>query len=474
MAWGNKKDTKPAVSETKKAEPWQEMVDGASPKKSAYFDALRTKAFANFNLVENFVEFWAALKVDDKNDKWRVMHYLAYDLDKDDGKFVSEAATEKDVSFIEAIALLSRNEYTASRLQSQDEFDMEAQYPADKYPELNAHYYNLEHFKNAANIEGIAFDQAAMPYRRVEGKIFASATFQRSEVVKSILAAEQAHDNPYVQEKLEGGILSDIYHTAASPTATLENKLKVGQVLATMDSFAGKVGAFYLGIQQLVGAHDGFDKIEGIQPAEKKDFVARAQKVLDEEVGRDPRADDLVNYLIGSMNEDLETAKSLGVHVEPFQKFSAECELYANLLNASKNLEAMEKSTLSANNVNTGLITEIRESVEKAQRKFLQLGGTQEKMDRLKAWVSNPKKDPIPASLPAFLTRYYTARGNVMGKIQNRKAGVRQLATMPDDVKPGLTGTFNDPKTVAQPAPAGQDNETPLKKPAAGQKGPGQ
>ncbi|MBI1216845.1 MAG: hypothetical protein GC185_13665 [Alphaproteobacteria bacterium] len=478
MAWGNKKKDEPAAKETKTVQPWELTVPGAEPMKSTYFDAIRTEAFVNYNVVENFVEFWAALKVDEKADKWRVMHYLVYELDKEDGKFVSEPAAPKDLSFIEAVALLSRNEFTASKLQTQADFDMATEYPADKYPELKAYYHDLDYFKDAANIEGLAFDEGGMPYRKVQGKVFASATFKRSEVVKSILAVEQAGNNPRVQEKIEGGILSDIYHTAASPTATLESKLKVGQVLSSMDKFNGMVGAFYLGIQQLTGLDDGFDKIEGVQPAEKKEFLKTAKATLANYAGSAPSFRNLIDDLLPVMKDELEKTKALGVHVEPFQKFTAECELYANLLYASKNLEALEQSTLSANNVSTSLITQIRESVDRAQAKFTELGGTQEQMDRLKAWVVNPKKDPIPGWLPGFLTRYYTARGNVMDKIQNRKAGVRQLNTMSETVKPGVTSEFNkqapELEPQAQPAAAEQDNAPGKKPDVKTPKAPGQ
>lgn len=476
MAWGKKNETAKPASEEKKLQPWEENIAGATPLKSSYFDAMRTEAFVNYNLIENFVEFWAALKVDKADDKWRVMHYMVYDLDKEDGKFVSEAVTRQDIGFVEAVALLARNDYTASHMQTQADFDMAEKYPGDKYPELKLHFHDLEYFKTVANIEGLAFGEDSMPYRKVDGKVFATATFKRTEVVKSILAVEQAQNNPRVLEKIEGGILSDIYHSAASPTASLEAKLKVGQVLSVMDTFTAQVGAFYLGIQQLTGLETGYEKIDGLQPDEKKEFLKAAKSILKRNsADSKPDFEDLIENIIPMMNGELDRAEKLGVHVDPFRKFAAECDLYANLLHASQNLQLLEKSTLSASNINTSLITQIRESVDAAQRTFTALGGTQEQMDRLKAWVVNPKKDAIPGWLPGFMSRYYTARANVMDRIQNRKAGMSALTTMSETVKPSVTNDFKDSASAEQKPQAAapeQDNAATRKQQTP--KGPAQ
>ncbi len=434
----------------------------ALPRKSAYFDALRTDAFMNHNVVENFVEFWAALKVNPEEDKWRVMHYMIYDLDQKDGKFVSEASTKHDISFAEAVAFIAKQEYIAEKMATHKELDLGSIYSPAKYPELKVHFFDLEHYKRGANIEGIAFDEMNQPYRRIEGRIFQNATFKRSEVVKSILAVEQANDVPSVQAKIEGGILSDLFATASSRAASFDNILKIGQVLGAMDEFASHVGAFYLSIQRALNRDEKFDRIEGLQPEEKKDVLSHADDLTTVRKNDAKPFPKIIDDLIPQMNAQLETAKSLGVHVEPFQKFSAECELYANLLYASQNLAKLERGFVSVNNSDANLITQIRDSVDRAQRKFLDLGGTQEQMDKLKAWVANPKKDPIPNWLPGFLTRYYESRAKVMQKVQDRQAGVSQVNTMSVEVKPPVTDQYNEaskPKDVpAQPAPSNDNS----------------
>lgn len=436
----------------KEAASWDDGQLAALPKNATFFDALRTDAFMNHNTVENFVEFWAALRMKGSDDKWRVMHYMVYDLDQADGKFVTEQTSKHDVSFPEAVAIIAKQEYIAEKMMTHKEVDLAATYPPEKFPELRVHFFELEHYKRGANIEGIAFDDMNQPYRRVEGRVFSTATFKRSEVVKSILAIEQAGNVPSVQAKIEGGILSDIFATASDRTASFDNILKIGQVLSTMDEYVANVGAFYLSIQRAINRDDKFDRIEGLQPEEKADVLSRAEGLTPVRKNDAKPFPKIIDGLIPQMNSQLEAAKNLGVHVEPFQKFTAECELYANLLYASQNLAKLEKGFVSVNNSDSNLITQIRESVDKAQRKFLDLGGTQEQMDKLKAWVANPKKDPIPNWLPGFLTRYYEARGKVMQKVQDRQAGVTQVNTMSVDVKPPVTDQYNEAAKPSAPA----------------------
>jgi len=456
-----------AAPAKKETASWDDGLSGANPKRSSYFNKIRSEAYMNHNLVENFVEFWAAIQVDVASDKWRVMHYMVSDLDSKDGKFVSEQVTKNDVPFAEAVAMLAKQEYIAAKMLTHKEVNLEQDYPAAKFPELKIHFYDLEHYKKAANIEGLAFDEYNAVYRRVEGMITAHATFKRTEVVKSILAAEQASDNPLVKAKMEAGILTDLMVTASDRAATLDNILKIGQVLNTMDEFAAQVGAFYLAIQKGVKRDEKFDRIEGLKPEEKNATIARAQTFLPSNLNENNAFPKILEQILPQMNQQLQAAKQLGVHVEPFQKFAAECEIYANLLYASRNRGKLEQGFVNVNNTDANLITEIRASVDRANKKFLELGGTKEQMDKLQAWVADTKKDPVPNWLPGFLTRYYTERAKVMQKVQDRNAGVRHVATMPVDVKPPVTNEFNETSAPtgrpvrSTPQPAATNDDTP-------------
>lgn len=450
MNWfSKKKDEAPAQPREKATESWDDGVKAALPAKAQFFDAIRTDAYQNLNLVENHVEFWAALRVDPVEDKWRVMHYMVLGLDKDEGDFVAEVHVKdsngkpKEMSFAEAVSQLARVDYVASNLNTSAIENFEEKFPADRYPEIKVHYHDLVHYKGAANIEGIAFDQHNEPYRRIEGKIFADATFQRSEVNKSILAIDSARDVPQVKAKIEGGILSDIFSSHADKDASLDQLLNIGKVLIVMDQFAVQVGAAYLAAQVAAGKDDGFDRIEGLSAADKKKILKQAQDALPS-MDADSAAKKALRDIVPEMNEQLSQAEALGVHVEPFQKYAAEMELYFNLVHASKMRARLMQDVLSPSNTDGDAITGIQRSVEQAQKKFFELGGSQEQMDKLKAWVVSPNKDQIPGWVPGFLTRYYTARGKIMEKVQQRRAGATQVKVLPAEVKPPVADAHNE------------------------------
>lgn len=455
MNWFTKKDEKPAPQKEKQAETWDDGVNSALPAKAQFFDAMRTDAYQNLNLVENHIEFWAALRVNAEEDKWRVMHYMIFSLDQDDGKFVAEVHVKdgngkpKDVSFAEAVSHLARADYVVSSLDTRLIEAFDEKYPADKFPEIKAHYHDIENYKGIANIEGIAFNQYNEPYRRVEGKIFGDATFQRSEVVKSILAVEEARDVPQVKTKIEGGILSDIFSSHADKSASLDQLLNIGKVLIAMDQFAVQVGAAYLAAQIAAGKDDGFDRIEGLKPEEKKKILQQARDAMPS-MNADTAAQKALRDIVPTMNEKLEEARDLGVHVEPFQKFAAEMDLYFNLVHASKNRNRLMDDVMSPSNADGNTITDIVRSVDRAQKTFFDLGGSQEQMDKLKAWVVSPNKEQIPGWVPGFLTRYYTARGNIMEKVQQRRAGATQVKVLPAEVKPPVSDAYNEGNLTSQ------------------------
>jgi hypothetical protein len=447
-----------AASQTGPAKEWNEQMADALPKKATYFNAVRTDAYENLNGVENYVEFWAALLVDKENDKWRVMHYMIYSLDQEDGKFISEPLVRdtatglaRDVSFPEALFHLGKMEYIAHKMATSPAVDLQERYPEDKHPELKVYYYDLEHYKPAGNIEGIAFDDANQPYRRVEGRVFAKATFTREEVRKSILAGEQARDNAKVKNRIEAGLLSDIYNTASSRAASFDDILKASAVLSAMDSFVTHVGAVYLAVQQAIGVNDGLEKIAGLKP-EDRAAVLKDARAIKSAAGDD--LDGVLSCVIPDMKWALSNAKGEGVYVEPFEKFTAECALYINLLQASQALAGVEGGLSNVRDTSRmERLADIKQSVERAQETFVELGGTPAEMDKLKAWVANRRKDEIPGWLPGFMTRHYEARTRMLEKMRERKATARDLGVMPAAVKPPVADDANAQPLSRVPAP---------------------
>jgi hypothetical protein len=434
--WGKKdKDKKPEVKEAKS---WDDKMADALPQKSVYFNAVRTNAYENQNLAANFAEFWVAMQIDKATDKWRVMHYMFFDIDQEEGKFKAEVVNkEGDMSFVAAVYKIAELDSFAANLgiHKKLEFSQE-KYPADKYPELKELFFDIEHYKTAAHIEGIAFDENNNPYRRIEGKIFSNATFARSEVQKSITAVEQNNEHPKVAAKMEAGVLSDIFNSASKPNASLDNILKVGQALACIDPFAAEMGAFYLGIQKILGRTDGFDKLQGLTAEDKKLVYPKAKALVPSD--DDLTIPELLAEILPRANSHLEEAKNIGIHIEPFQKHLAECELYAHLLYASQNLAKLKASMQSAKGGDVNALTAVQEAVKTAQDKFVQLGGTMDNFDKLQAWVANDKKEMIPSWVSGWLERYYDQRQKSMKKVKDRQANVSEINTISAKIKPPI------------------------------------
>ncbi len=427
----------------KRKESWDDGVAEASPKRALYHSELRTGGYINQNLVENYVEFWAALRVDSKADTWRIMHYMLFDLNQEDGIFKAEVV-EAEVNFMQAVAHLSRSEYLAEKGLMHKVADMEQKYPAATYPELRLHYYDIPHYKDAANVEGIAFDAYNDPYRRIEGKVFADATFRRAEVKKSILAVENPQQSAAAGPVMEAGILSDIFSTSSARAASLEGIIRMGQCLSVMDEFATQIAAFYLSVQKMLKQTPSLDAIEGLAAQERKTVLRGAEQESTKDY------EQIVDDLLPRALDLLDTAKEHGVHVEPFEKFVAECEVYVHMLNASIRLPQLEKSLYSASQSDVHQIVEIQQSMQKAQKKFIELGGGEEQVDQLKAWVANTEKTSVPTWLPGFLTRYYTSRSKVMANVQARNARMRDVTLMAASVKPPLESPQAE---AALPAP---------------------
>lgn len=421
----------------KEPQSWDDKLPMASPQKSAYFNAMRSHAYGDRETGSDFVEFWVGMQVDREQDKWRIVHYTMFDLDKPDGKFKTAAVTA-DCSFSEAIYHMAKFDGLAAAMPNNSRVDnLEERFPADKHPEMKAHFYDVEHYKLVANIQHIAFNEAGHPYRTIEGKVFATSTFQRSEVAKSILAAENVQDNPKLSEKIEAGVLADIYNAASERNASLDDQLKVGKALAFTDAFASYMGTFYLGIQAALGKDDKFDRIRGLTPEERADIYGRARSIVPPGAGSGILTA-LVANVLPTAASCLAQAKGAGVHVEPFEKHLAECELYAHLLDASLNRRKFRDSLGSINGVNLDALTMVQSAVQKAQVKFTELGGSAEQFDRLQAWVANDKKDTVPPWVAGFLDRYYDARKKTMKKIQERQAGPVAVQTMSVKIKPPI------------------------------------
>ncbi len=431
----------------KKKATWEDDVADATPKQSQYYSALRTAAYEAQDAVRSYIEFMVAFKADQRGDRWLVMRYQVYDLDKADGNFVSIPVTKGTVPFLEALDHLRRTEYLYKNMLATKVEDMAEKYPAEKHPELRLHYHEIPHYAKPSHIEGLYFDDNGDIRRSVKGMIFAEATFKRSQIAAAINDS-QSNDLSSARSLMEEGLLSEIFFSSASPkNATLDNVIKMGKCLSEMDKFAVEIGAFYLTIQKALGLKASFDLVEGLDADNRTKVMALAAK----SAGSD--FDDAAE-LLENAQEMLSEVEELGVYAEPFSKFVAECVVYTHMLKASVLLPKLYSGINTVSNNDISVITEIQESVEQAQRAFMRIGGSQEKMDRLKAWIANPEKDKIPSWMPGFLTRYYTSRGKVMEQINARRANMRDVSLLPADVKPPIQQDQQSPADEAAAAAA--------------------
>jgi hypothetical protein len=420
--------------------------DRSSKINAQYFDKLRTNAFINHNPTANYIEFWAAMKtggmMPDGTETWAVKHYTIYNPEQAAG-FLDGKPIAKDVSFMEALFQLSANEFIRQGIHSHSPADLTAMYPKGNFPELDIalqkYFYDFEHYRDAAHIEGVIFDMGGNePYLRQNGIVFAEGQFRLGEISDSVLAVERALDNnEKFRQSIEGGILSDIYNSVSVPEASYDTLVKVAKVLKASDPYAVQMGAFYLAIQKLTGINEKFDRVEGFNDSkERADCYALSQKMA----AKYTSYDDILCGLIPEMEESVAAMKKLGVKTEPFEKNNSECALYIHLLVSAENKSKLEESFTRVHGVNTDTLTQMQESLERAVETFISLGGTEQRAGKLRAWVFKPTSSTqIEPSIPAFLTRYYQKRNDTMKKVLQRQAGLRDVQTMPYYVKPPLT-----------------------------------
>lgn len=161
--------------------------------------------------------------------------------------------------------------------------------------------------------------------------------------------------------------------------------------------------------------------------------------------------DTIIDDIIPQMNSILDEAAEMGANVEPFRKHAAECELFAHLQKAALNRSKLEKAFLQASigdSADAKFVANVRRATEAAAGKFYQLGGTQDKMTKLKAFVADPKNDKaIPEWIPGFVTRYYVQRAKAVEEVKTRQKNLaRDVQTLPHEVKPSTPTVPVPPK----------------------------
>lgn len=409
----------------------------ASPYESQWVTSMRTNAYLEKNPTGEMAVFWVAFK--EAGEKWRVMQYTF--LDDEDGGLESKVI-KQGVDFKAAVEALGTVELGWDGTPSFTKVDVTVKYPNEKG--LQSYITDVDYFQSAAEAEGFAFNQYMEPYRQIEGKVFENARIPLDNLRSAATAGGSLPEDSPTRLRMESGVLGDIFAMEAGRKASLDDMLKAYETLSKMDGFAEVFGSLYLSFQNIVGVDEKFGKVQGMSDEDKEKMYKKAAAKAG---GHDAIEQDICPRMYQILGE----AEGMGVNVEPWRKLTAECELYSHLLKASQIRSKMEASFLNGS-LDGDVVAQVRGSVEAAAEKFTQLGGTQEKVDKLKAWVADPKcAKNIPNWLPEFLTRYHTSRATVVRRAEERQKRLAfDVATMPGAVKPSTIVTINTGTPPAQ------------------------
>src|SRR5690606_9264950 len=117
-------------------------------------------------------------------------------------------------------------------------------------------------------------------------------------------------------------------------------------------------------------------RVQGLNAEDKEKVFAQAKEKTPV-MKQSNAAQKALSDIIPAMEEQLEKAGEKGIFVEPFQKFTAECALYFQLLEASKVRTVLEADFLAVSKQEESrtLIADINNAVNAAQEVFVKLGG---------------------------------------------------------------------------------------------------
>lgn len=394
--------------------------------RSSFFTAMRTRAFVTPDKPDTIM-LWVGIQTDAEKDEWRVMRYSFEDMHRADGIIQSQILNNK-TSFFDALAILGNHEFVSLNTLTPVDKEIEERYPGREFPEFDKYFREIEYFKVVGNINGVGFDRNATPHLTKDGFLFTDGRFMRGEVTDLIKVPETVRTNDFIRQKVGSSAVSDFSAVAAAPgRKPLENELMAAQVMWSLDQFSISVGVLYKSILKTLGVQDDdMSMVRFPSPAHKEEYLKLVEDEVPNGLSRDRGCDRILEDVIPEARDRLMQAKEeSGVFTKPYESFLAQCEVYVHLLNGAIKLARLTRSMENPHSTDISLVGKIKESVEKAETRFRELGGTEETTYRLRAWVQEVKErmeafdrgekkavdaDIIPAWLPAHLSRYFAQR----------------------------------------------------------------
>lgn len=416
--WNSKKDNEKPVTDGKKHKT---DILQSLPQQSKYYTSFRTDAILNKTMSgDDFVEFYAAVQL--TPDRWRLMQYSFYDVKNPEDSFTSKIVG--DMSFPEAVYEISQQETVldgkikVGDLQVYERFDLsEEKFPPQDHKILRDHFFNLTHYEKACYAEGIVFDALGDPQGRHEGLIITNARFNNQKLEQGISENDNAEQSAPEGPAMKEGLLSEIFY-GVSTKGDLEESLKTYEAIHEMNSVAKSIAAYYINLQEFVGETPSMDAVSALPADGRQALLDEAKQVSAHLCYEDDdfvtRAEKILEYAEGK----LDAVKEKGYYTEPFELMVGECRVTSHLFNAQKMMNRLRENFSTSGDGNVNVLSDVRDSTERAIDSFRELGATEHMIDKARARVMTGDTLKMPKYLSQFLNRYYTSRDKIL---KNRK-----------------------------------------------------
>ncbi len=348
---------------------------------SFYAEIMRSSVFDFRNPIlrqqadDNIVEVQrVATKLDDKdkngNDQWVLTDHIVYDFN---GKELRN--TEPVLEGGETISF-------HAVLLKMGLFEAENQAREDSSPEEVIEKRKAigdEYFVKSAYIENFVFDENFIPTKLEKGQIITKGIFIHLDLIEAEQIRNANEEDPKSVRNMEKGVALESFNKIAKSRTNLDDMLTKVVALQLMDKFVGHIELVEHSLKEFIdNSKSGID-------ATANSFKQSASAALED-------ADDILPKL----------AKE-GVDTNPFEKFTAQVELYISLMYSKVMMDDLRQGNLNNASEKRDLI---KDEVNNAEELFRKMGATDGDVDRLRGFVNSPEDLTVPKEISTFVERY--------------------------------------------------------------------